>query len=122
LYKHYIWNIGNGVITQIKNLKYDDQRGFYLELPETKTENEIVNLKRISNKTLFTKENEKIINEEILSFILKNKGDVKDDTKDALINTIKEKLKIKKIFNDDKKKIFKTYDDILKVVLENIKN
>jgi hypothetical protein len=81
--------------------------------------------KKISVRTIITKDVEKIINEELLHLILKgiDKKDFEENTitqeKDFFIEYIKNKLKIKKITVNDKMRIFKIYDDILQVVKNN---
>lgn len=79
--------------------------------------------KKISLRTIITKESEKIINEELLYFILgKNQNGVnemRNEDKDAFCEKIKSKLKIKKLMLNDKAKIFKKYNEIFEVVKNN---
>jgi len=154
-YKNYIWNIKRGIIENVKNLEYNDTNGFVLnpnvkndtntnntntntdntntnnDNTNTNTDNTNTNIntpakkKKISVRTIITKDVEKIINEELLHLILKgiDKKDFEENTitqeKDFFIEYIKNKLKIKKITVNDKIRIFKIYDDILQVVKDN---
>ena len=135
-YKNYIWNIKRGVIENIKNLEYDETNGFVLKSnikenhpPDTTNDNTNNNSptkkKKISVRTIITKDIEKIINEELLHLILKriDKNEFEENTitkeKDFFIEYIKNKLRIKKITVNDKMRIFKIYDDILQVVKNN---
>ena len=83
----------------------------------------ISNKKKISSRTIITKESEKIINEEMLYFILKRvqNGAVEStkEDKEKFAERIKIKLKIKKITVNDKIKIFEKYDEIFDVVVNN---
>ena len=84
-----------------------------------------VKKKKISVRTIITKDIEKIINEELLHLILKRidkkvfQENKITQEKDFFIEYIKNKLRIKKITVNDKMRIFKIYDDILQVVQNN---
>ena len=78
--------------------------------------------KKVSSRTIINKDTEKIINEEILYFILrryKNNNKEYKEYKDEFLEIIKIKLKVKKITSNDKDQICKKYDEILKVVKNN---
>lgn len=79
--------------------------------------------KKVSIRTIITKESEKIINEELLYYILK-KSETNSETpskqdKDDFAERIKTKLKIKKLNLNDKLKIYEKYDEIFKVIKNN---
>jgi hypothetical protein len=79
--------------------------------------------KKVSIRTIITKESEKIINEELLYYILK-KSETNSETpskqdKDDFTERIKTKLKIKKLNLNDKLKIYEKYDEIFKVIKNN---
>jgi len=88
---------------------------------ELREENKTTSKKQISNKTIFNKMNEKIINEEILIFIIKNKhkSDKINELKDKFHDLIKLKLKLKRLNTNDKQKIYEKFDEILNVVEKN---
>ena len=79
--------------------------------------------KKISSKTIINKDSEQIINEQLLYFILKRVQngikEVKDDDKDNFLEKLKQKLKVKKVSNNDKKRIFEKYNEIFTVVKNN---
>lgn len=77
--------------------------------------------KSVSLKTIFNKANEKIINEEILVFIVKNKNKCEDLTelKDKFHEIIKLKLKLKRLNTHDKQKMFVKFDEIFNVIKNN---
>ena len=148
-YKNYIWNIKRGVIENVKNLEYTETNEFVLKPnvkkdlhPETESNDNNndnnndntndntdillpVKKKKISIRTIITKDIEKIINEELLHLILKRidkkvfQENKITQEKDFFIEYIKNKLRIKKVTVNDKMRIFKIYDDILQVVQNN---
>jgi hypothetical protein len=79
--------------------------------------------KKVSTRTIITKESEKIINEELLYYILKRSENNSDtpskEDKDAFTERIKLKLKIKKLTVNDKLKICEKYDEIFTVIKNN---
>lgn len=143
VYKNITWNIKRGLIEVIKILKYNDDNTFSLLKNKTNVNTNstnvntnstdtnsvniygqpILNKKKVSSRTIITKESEKIINEEMLYFILKRvqNGTVEPtkEDKEKFAERIKIKLKIKKITVNDKIKIFEKYDEIFDVVVNN---
>jgi hypothetical protein len=126
------WNSKHGIIDKISNLKWDASSGFFLEAIEELEKKSIK--KSVSAKTILTKENEKVINEEILRFILQNLSkktdggtdlgtDVGTDTtgelKEVFIEQLKIKLKLKRITLNDKKLVFEKFDEIYDIVTNN---
>lgn len=150
VYRDYVWNTTRGVIETVKILRYNKDTGFVLaftkQMPskdgqlkkqmsltngqlsnETGSSDEIlkknISIKKVSSRTIITKESEKIINEELLVFILtriKNGVDTIDQKdKEIFCETIKIKLKVKKLMLNDKTKIYKKYDEIFEIVKNN---
>jgi len=79
--------------------------------------------KKISFRTIITKESEKIINEELLYFIVNrienNVDNPTKEDKESFAEKIKIKLKIKRLTINDKVKIFEKYDEIFYIVKNN---
>lgn len=125
------WNSKEGIIDKISNLKWDVSSGFFIENVE-KSEKKSIK-KSVSNKTILTTENEKIINEETLKFILQNTSTKKivsddiseadthvlKDLKDIFIENIKIKLKLKRITVNDKKLVFDKFDEMYDIITHN---
>lgn len=147
-YKYIKWNINTGVIEKIFALKYnDDDKKFFLDIKgtessnsttsrstaDTSEENEIhqaqetatVTKKTVSTKTIFNKTNEKIINEEIIVFIIKNNNNNSNDKpdnrelKELFHESIKLKLRLKRINATDKQKIYEKFDEVFNVIKNN---
>jgi len=128
VYRDYIWNIQLGIIENVKILSYDKEKeDFILKYTVVNKKDP---LKKVSIKTIITKHIEKIINEELLYFILKkikdlDKNDSENSTeyyvknKEDFIDHIKEKLCVKKINKTDKEIIYKTYDNIYEIIKNN---
>ena len=144
VYRDYVWNITRGVIETIKILRYNKNTGFVLaftkQMPskdgQLKKQMSLTNgqlsnesgssdtlKKKVSSRTIITKDSEKIINEELLFFILtriKNGVDTIDQKdKEIFCDTIKIKLKVKKLMLNDKTRIYKKYDEIFEIVKNN---
>jgi hypothetical protein len=139
VYRDYVWNTTRGFIESVKILKYNKDTGFILEFtkqtpskdgqlrkeqeqgPEASKKN--VPIKKVSSRTIITKDSEKIINEELLYFILtrlqSGVDKIDQEDKDAFCEKIKIKLKVKKLMLNDKAKIYKKYDEIFEVVKNN---
>lgn len=128
-YKNLKWDIKRGNLDQIYTLKYDsDKNEFYIKILEN-----IVKVnkpkKQVSIKTILNKDNEKIINEEIVVFIinLKNNNTLESNIdassikllKDDCIEQIKTKMLLKRITVNDKLQIHKKFDEIFNIILHN---
>lgn len=131
-YKHLKWNVKSGCLDQIYCLKYNNEtEEFYIEINKDKTLKNKQVKKPSSIKTILHKENEKIINEEIVIFIIicknnKNLSISSDITvvnllKNEFIEHLKLKMKLKRITINDKLQIIKKFDDIFNVIC-NVKN
>ena len=144
VYRDYVWNTTRGVIETVKILRYNKDTGFVLaftkQMPSkdgqlkkqmSSKDGQLSNesgssdtlKKKVSSRTIITKDSEKIINEELLFFILtriKNGVDTIDQKdKEIFCDTIKIKLKVKKLMLNDKTRIYKKYDEIFEIVKNN---
>lgn len=127
VYRDYVWNANRGVLERIKILRYDrDKNEFFLKF--SKVNNQVNNVqnktrikKKSSTRTIISKVNEKIINEEILYFLVKNGCNNTKDEKEKCLEAIKKKMCIKKISSEDKGTINKKYDEIYEVIRNNKK-
>lgn len=112
-YKDFKWNQSHGVISNISGVTFDNEKcEFTLNLscaPEKKSNSK----SRSSSKTIITKSHDKLINDIILTSILKNLD------KNDIINKIKDKLKVNKLSSGDKQTILQKYNDICLIVQEN---
>ena len=127
-FKDIKWNIKRGIIEQIYCLKYDIEKlEFYITVEKIKVNEESSTStekpKKISSiRTILNKNNEKIINEELVIFIIhakKHKQDNIKTLKDDFIEKLKIKLYLKRITLNDKIQIFKKFDDIYSVIVNN---
>lgn len=110
IYRDFKWNIERGIIETVKILRYNKHtKEFYINKPKIEEKPKREKAKRISTKTIFTKSNEKTINDEMLMCIVNNKTKI---NMDQCIEKIKEKLKIKKISTLDKKLIEEKYKEM----------
>jgi hypothetical protein len=127
IYRDLKWNTKNGVIEHLKVIKFDQETSkFYITKKEVqKNATPVSKTKRkASSRSIFTKENDKIINEELLLFIVIKTRDgtektIEKEDKEKCIEKIKTKLRLKKVTVKDKVLIGKKYDDIFRVVCAN---
>jgi hypothetical protein len=127
IYRDIKWNTTKGIIELVKILYYDTELGFVLKytkqiMEKCEGDNNMIK-KKLSFRTIITKESEKIINEDLLYFIvnrIKNGAETptKED-KEMFGERIKLKLKIKRLTINDKVKIFEKYDEIFSIVKNN---
>ena len=126
VYRDYTWNANKGIIEKIKILRYDRELDkFFLKFTKIQHNNvQKEQTKRtVSLQSIFTKDNEPIINEELLCFILKGRHNtINKDDKNDFVNHLKIKLRLKKITTVDKNTIFTKYDDIFNVIKNNKQN
>jgi hypothetical protein len=112
-YKDFKWNQSHGVISNISGVTFDNEKcEFTLNLscaPQKKSNSK----SRSSSKTIITKSHDKLINDIILTSILKSVD------KNDIINKIKDKLKVNKLSSNDKQTILQKYNDICLIVQEN---
>lgn len=137
-YKTIKWDTKVGYISSISNLKYDNEnKKYYLNVQKANSENNtsISNSKsRCSarkNNSIFDN-NTKIINEQLIRFILKNlyeSGKTETEILDAdntvslmkndFLQVVKSKLNVKRISVKDKQKIFEIFDEMYTILLED---
>ncbi len=131
IYRDFSWVTKRGIIENVKLLRYDkDKQEFFLaktfrKVPETDDNDNVKkSKKKVSQQTIFSRDNENKINESVLLYIVQKfgNGDVpsmdKAD-KEKCIEIIKDKLKVKKITASDKVIISKKFDEIFEVVKAN---
>lgn len=121
-YKYIKWNIQSGVIENISNMNYNttSKEFEFTGTLENKKSSEIKK-KPVTTKSIFTSENEKIVNDEILIFILKEKQNNSeisdtDNKKEELFEIIKNKLKLKRILSKDKEYLNSKFDEIYNII------
>jgi hypothetical protein len=151
VYRDYVWNTTRGIIETVKILRYNKDTGFVLaftkKMPskdgqlvkqreQREQREQLSNVeiqssdvskckstKKVSSRTIITKDSEKIINEELLFFILERIQNgvetIDNEDKDVFCEKIKIKLKVKKLMLNDKEKICKKYDEIFEIVKNN---
>lgn len=126
-FKDLKWNVKRGMIEQIHCLKFDEEKmSFYLTKEVVKEPSEKTKTKKISSvRSILNKDTEKVINEELVVFLItaKKKKKLKVDNiktlKDDFIERIKDKLKFKRITVNDKIQVFKKFDEIYNVISNN---
>jgi hypothetical protein len=126
-FKDIKWNVKGGIIEQIMPLRFKEEDiSFYIQEKTVEKEKEKIKPKKISSvRTLFNKETEKVINEELVMYILylkknkKLKSDNLKAIKDEFIEKLKLKLHIKRVTVNDKIEVFKKFDDIYNVISNN---
>jgi hypothetical protein len=131
VYRDYVWNANKGILEKIKILKYDrEKREFFLKFTKVNNQenNKQKDKKKSSKRTIFIKHNEKIINEEILYFIVKklqkqeSESTKEKEEKEKCLEAVKSKLCIKKVSSEDKELVYKKYDEMYEVINNNKKN
>ncbi len=125
-YKSIKWSTQSGIIENVLHVNFDiNKKEFEFTVQIEKKKSTDIKKKSVVSKSLFTEENEKIINEEILIFILKekhnslNENQISDDKKEQLLEIIKTKLKLKRILIKDKEDIYSKINEIYNVVSKN---
>ena len=146
-YKNISWNIKRGVIDYVKILQYEDKI-FKLNVEKLSGDsknkdtdkvtdkaidkvNEQVNeqvkiktIKKVSTKQIITKDVEKIINEDLLHFILKRIqngiNEISEQDFQIFLERIKIRLRVKKLSTKDISYISDKYKEIFEVVNNNV--
>ena len=126
VYRDFRWQNKTGKISAVHVLNYDEERGvFYVtDSSGTKrfdndTETETKRKKGMTSqlKTIFTKENEGVINDQVLTFLTKkDRPQKKKKIRHDLEKSLKRKLEINKLLPEDKKKIWERFVTIKKEV------
>jgi len=125
-YKNLKWNVMSGIIENINCLKYDDKKQtFFLTVEKEVIKATQTNKKISSIRTILNKETNKIINEELMKFLIvaKKQDQLKEenikDLKDNLLHKIKDKLKLKRIMVNDRTEIYKKFDEIYNMIFNS---
>jgi len=121
-YKNIKWDILNGIITNINCLKYnEDNKQFYLN--DISTKETIQSTKKISSiRTILNKETCKIINNELLNFLIFNKENNKlkpeliTDLKNEFLELIKLHFKVKRLTLHDSEDIVLKFDKMFHII------
>lgn len=125
-YKSIKWNVNRGIIEQVFCLKYNNTKEqFNIDIKEEEIKQINKIKKPISIRTILNKDTNKIINEEILIFLIQLKKSKKKisenikESKELIIEKIKLKLHLKRITIKDKTEIYKTFDEIYTVIMNS---
>jgi hypothetical protein len=126
-FKDIKWNVKHGIIEQIFPLKFkEEDKSFYLTKEKENLNVPKIKPKKVSSvKSLINKDTEKVINEDLVMYIIylkKNKKlnlDNLKTLKDEFLEKLKIKLYVKRITVNDKIQIFKKFDDIYNVINNN---
>lgn len=100
------WNIKSGIITTIKGLEYNSENEEFTIITQPRQRS----VRKVSQKSIFSKVNENIINDVILKCILK------DMNSTHTLNALKDKLKINKISANDRETFSKRFDEIKSII------
>jgi hypothetical protein len=115
IYRDFVWNTSKGMIENIKVLQYLEDGSVTLSHKAGKE----YTPRKVSVRTIFTKENDKIINEEILYFIVTKVSHLTKVDKEQCAEKIKNKLKVKKLTTKDKGLLEHKIEEIYEIVQAN---
>lgn len=124
-FKDIKWNVKRGTIEQINCLRFNEEKMDFYITKEVIKEPKPKTKKCSSVRSILTKESEKVINEEMVLFMIQVKKKKKlnldnlKTLKDEFIEKMKLKLKCKRITVNDKIEIFKKFDEIYSVIANN---
>jgi hypothetical protein len=138
-FKDIKWNIKKGIIEKIYSLKFkEENKSFFIinkkehDNTQQEKDSQQIKAKRISSKkVLINKETEKIINEELVIYILylknNNKLNIPNVSTDChlkllkqeFIEKLKHKLYVKRITGNDKNQINNKFDEIYSIIMSN---
>lgn len=129
VYRDFVWSTKLGIIERVKILRYDrEKKEFVLNYSKKQpSKDAMLAKKKLSMRTIFTKDNERVINDHILSFIVSSNGRDQQalHTKESMqlcIDKLKERLKKKTLTNEDKAKFTLKYNEMLSIIRENNEN
>lgn len=100
------WNIKSGIITTIKGLEYNAENEEFTILAHPRQRS----IRKVSQKSIFSKTNENVINDVILKCVLK------DMNSTNTLTSLKDKLKVNKISSSDRESFVKRFDEIKQIV------
>jgi hypothetical protein len=126
-FKDIKWTVKSGIIEHINPLKYkEEDKTFFLTDEKEKVKDVKQKIKKSSSvRTLFNKESEKVINEDLVVFIIQSKKNKKltvdniKNLKEEFIEKLKIRLLVKRVTVNDKNEVFKKFDDIYNVIINN---
>lgn len=128
-YRDIKWNTKRGTIDSIIPLKYKpEDNTFFLIKEQDKKSGESPALKiskKTSVRTLINRETNKIINDDLLTYIIYLKNDKKINvdnlkpSKDKFLETLKIKLEVKRINVTDKLEILNRFDNIYNIIVSD---
>lgn len=121
-YKSIKWNVNKGIIERVFCLKYNNiKEEFSIVIDDIKQVDKVK--KPVSIRTILNKDTDKVINEEILIFIIQSKKNGKclieniKESKELITEKIKEKLHLKRLTIKDKVQIHSKFDEIYTVII-----
>lgn len=100
------WNIKSGIITTIKGLDYNAETEDFVIISQPRQKS----TRKVSQKSIFSKSNENIINDMILKCVLKDMNNTNT------LNALKDKLKINKISAGDREIFLNRFQEIKSIV------
>jgi hypothetical protein len=124
-YRDFRWITKKGVIEQVKALRYNKETNKFFFATTFRKVPTSVQHKASAPKTIITHDNENLINEEILKFIIEQhqgqrtapgSEDTAKQDREACIEKVKKKLKTKRISASDKMLLEKKYADMCEVI------
>ena len=127
-YKYLKWDVNRGIITNINCLKFNDEKkAFFLSIKaEEEIINNIIQPKKISSiRTILNKESNKIVNNQLMNFLILNKKQNKlkqdkiNELKDEFLEKIKNHFKIKRLTLHDKEEILSYFDKMFTIIYHN---
>lgn len=131
IYRDFRWITKRGVIDDVKVLRFTKETSeFHLAgtaISKKKDQAEVQvkpkSKKKPSQRTIITKENSEVINEQILLTIIeatkKDPQESMESIQEACVERVRDRLLVKKITNNDKKELLKIVDEMFKVVTTN---
>lgn len=127
VYKNIKWNVKRGFIEHIPSIKYNSEKNLlYLDINTTGVDKKDTKIRKISSiRTIFNKLSEKIINEELIVFLISNKknntlhNEKINELKTLFIEQIKLKLKLNRLSVKDRTEIHTKFDNMYNIVYNN---
>lgn len=117
-YTNIKWNTKKGIIEKMNHFVYDDETNtFKFIIKETQKSK-----KPSSPRTIFSQQNEEVINEHILTYLIKNKKEsniLDEKFKKICFENIKNNLDLKVISKSDSLILDKKYNDIYNIIQKN---
>lgn len=126
-YRHLKWDAKKGIIQSIGNIRYNLETGKFTstaapDKPASVSKSKPKSGRKPSERGICTQQNEKVVNEEILQYIVKRMVSEDVSSKEACldcIERIKSKLKIKKLSSTDTAFLASKYNDMYAIIASN---